>query len=70
MFQFQENADMKILGNFVLLCVSLSSCIANHIPVLDANVLDGLLGIISMHIFHVRVYINIMIWLLLGLQVL
>ena len=32
---------MDILGCLLVLCVSILGCIANHIPVVDANVLEG-----------------------------
>ena len=41
MFEGQENARHGSLGSLVLLYAMLVFCIASHIPLVDANVIEG-----------------------------
>ena len=54
MFEGQENARHGSLGNVVLLYAMFVFCVTSHIPLLDANVIEGLVGNMSMHIFNLR----------------
>ena len=42
MFEGKENARRGYLGTLVLLYAILVFCIASHIPVVDANVIENL----------------------------
>ena len=54
MFEGQENNRHGCLGCLVLLYTMLVLCIASHIPLVDANVMEGYVGNMSMHIFNLR----------------